>query len=199
MLDPIDLYILRQDSVADFFDLYFAPIIASYHVSQVEHWSFALYAYAPTADYEVGKLANPGLNVWTVTPTVGYTRLFKEGTLEFSALSGVEFYTENDATNYQNPEIFRLDLLVMKRYKNGWGLGLVGGWIQQLSGDDGGLVTEITDGFKGRAFGLGPALGYTHKTEAKNQIDFNFRWVPEFGVENRFEGGGLLVTVGFTF
>jgi hypothetical protein len=199
VLDPVDLDILRQDSAAGLFDLYFAPIIASYHVSQVEHWSFGLYVYAPTADYELGKLANPGLNVWTMTPAVGYTRLFKKGTLEFSALSGVEFYTENDATDYQNGEIFRLDLLVMKRYESGWGIGLVGGWIEQLSGDDGGRLTEVTDGFKGRAFGLGPAISYTHKTEAENQIDFNFRWVPEFGVENRFEGGGLLLTVGFNF
>ena len=199
VLDPIDLDIRRSDSARDFFDLYFAPIIASYHVSQVEHWSFALYAYAPTADYEAGQLANPGLNVWTVTPTVGYTKLFKEGTLEFSALGGVEFYTENDATDYQNGEIFRLDLFLMKRYKSGWGVGLVGGWIEQLSGDEGGLVTEITDGFKGRAFGLGPAFSYTYKTKAENQFDFNFRWVPEFGVENRFEGGGVLFTVGLNF
>lgn len=197
VLEPFELS--RQDDAADFFDLYFAPIIASYHVSQVEHWSFALYVYAPTADYEVGRLANPGLNTWTVTPTVVYTRLFKQGTLEFSALGGVEFYTENDATNYQNGEIFRLDLLLMKRFKNGWGAGVIGGWIEQLSDDEGGLLTEITDGFKGHSLGLGPTVSYTHKTEAENQIDFNLRWVPEFDVENRFEGSGILATVGFTF
>jgi hypothetical protein len=93
---------------SNLFDIYFAPIIASYHVSELEHWSFALYIYAPTADYEVGSLANPGLNNWTFTPSVGYTKLFSGGTLEFSALAGLQLYTENKATNYQNGELFTL-------------------------------------------------------------------------------------------
>lgn len=187
-----------EDDASDFFDLYFAPIIASYHVSEVEHWSFGLYVYAPTASYEVGRLANPGLNVWTVSPTVGYTKLFSKGTLEFSALSAVEFYSENEDTDYQNGEVFRLDLLGIKRFPNGWGVGLVGGWIEQISDDDGGLLTERLDGFKGHSLGLGPMVSYSHKSQA-GEVDVSLRWVPEFDVKKRFEGDGVLLSVGLNF
>ncbi len=189
----------RNDDDSDVFDLYFAPIIASWHRSQVEHWSLALYAYAPTADYEPGRLANPGMNVWTWIPTVGYTRLFQQGTLEFSGLAGIEIYSENDDTGYQNGELFHVDLLLMKRFATGWGAGLVGGMIEQLSGDDGGPLTSRTDGFEGHSLGLGPAVSWTRKTRGGHQVDFNARWVPEFDVENRFEGNAALLTLGFTY
>ncbi len=188
-----------SDSASNLFDLYFAPIIASYHVSEMEHWSFALYIYAPTAEYEVGKLANPGMNNWTFTPSIGYTKLFSGGTLEFSALAGLQFYTENKATNYQNGEVLTLDLHLMKRFPNHWGIGLVGGWIEQVSDDEAAVVTEIQDGFKGRSLGVGPAIAYSHKTASGSQLDFNLRWVHEFEVRNRFEGDAIQATLSMNF
>lgn len=188
-----------SDSASNLFDIYFAPIIASYHVSELEHWSFALYIYAPTADYEVGSLANPGLNNWTFTPSVGYTKLFSGGTFEFSALAGLQFYTENNATNYQNGEIFNLDVHLMKRFSNHWGIGLVGGWIEQLSDDEAGPIIEALDGFKGRSIGLGPAISYSHKTASGSQLDFNLRWVNEFEVKNRFDGDAVQATLSMNF
>lgn len=50
-----------------------------------------MYAYAPTADFQSGQLANPEAKVWMVTPTVAYTHLFQEGTLEFTTVAGLEF------------------------------------------------------------------------------------------------------------
>ena len=188
-----------SDSASNLFDIYFAPIIASYHVSELEHWSFALYIYAPTADYEVGSLANPGLNNWAFTPSVGYTRLFSDGLLEFSALAGVQFYTENKATNYQNGELFTLDLHLMKRFPNHWGVGLVGGWIEQLSDDEAGPIIEALDGFKGRSLGFGPAIAYSHKTASGSQLDFHLRWVHEFEVKNRFDGNAIQATLSMNF
>jgi hypothetical protein len=173
-------------------DLYFAPFIAGYHGSPTEHWSFGLYVYAPTAKYEKGRLANEGLNVWTVTPAIGSTKLFSKGT--------VEFYSPNPDTDYKSGQIFRLDLLLMKRFGSGWGFGgRAGGWIQQIGSDDGGVVTERLDRFKGRAFGLGPTVTYTYKLDPKSQIDFSARWVLEFGVEKRFGGNGLQFGVGLNF
>src|SRR5262245_36111253 len=32
----------RTDSTSDLYDLYFAPFLASYHVSPLEHWAFGL-------------------------------------------------------------------------------------------------------------------------------------------------------------
>jgi hypothetical protein len=187
-----------DDDVSDFFDLYFAPLIASYHVSQVEHWSFGVYIYAPTASYTPGRLANPGLNNWTVSPGVGYTKLFSKGTLEFSALAAVDFYSENDETDYENGSVFRLDLLLMKRFASGWGVGAVGGWIEQVSEDEGPAITQALDGFEGRALGLGPAVSYSHKAD-DGEIDLMLRWVPEFDVEKRFEGDSVMLSATFNY
>jgi len=187
-----------KDSASDWFDLYFAPIIASYHISQVEHVSYGLYVYAPTAKYNVNNLANPGLNVWTVSPSVGYTHLFQKGTLEFSVLGAVDFYSRNDATDYKNAPVWRLDTMLVKRTASGWGFGVVGGWLQQL-GDDSGATADRLDGFQGRSLGLGPILSYGKKWSGGEHLDLSVRYVSEFNVKNRFKGDPLMVTAGFGF
>lgn len=187
-----------SDSASNLFDLYFAPVIASYHVSQVEHWSFGLYVYAPTAEYDPDRLANPGLNVWTVSPGVGYTRLFQGGTLEFSALGAFDWYSENEDTDYKNGLVWRLDALLVKRTASGWGFGGAGGWIQQLQ-DDSGPTADLLDGFRGRSFGLGPVVTYGKKWQDGTHLDLQLRYLAEFGVERRFEGEPLQVTASFGF
>jgi hypothetical protein len=186
----------QTDSASDLYDLYFAPFLASYHVSPLEHWALGVYIYAPTADYEVGKLANPGLNTWTFTPAVSCTKLFKKGAVELSAQTAIDFYSENDDTDYQNGDVFRLEGLLMVRNPSGWGFGAVAGWIQQLNDDEGGTITEALDGFRGHSLGAGPALSHSHKGKS-GELDVNFRWVFEFDVEDRFEGDGPQLTFGF--
>jgi len=185
-----------KDRASGMFDLYFAPVIASYHVSEVEHWSFGLYVYAPTARYEKGRLANLGLNTWTFTPGVGYTHLFDRGSFEFSGLAGVDFYTKNDATDYTNGSVFHLDLLAMKRTPSGWGFGGVLGWIQQIEDDDGPTADRL-NGFKGRALGAGPAIDFKQSFGKDSSIDFTLRWVKEFHVKNRLKGEPIVLNVVF--
>ena len=126
-----------SDEDSGLFDMTFVPVIASRHFSQTRHLSLALYIYAPTGSYDPGKLANVSLNNWTFSPTVGYTQLAQGGTLEFTSLAAVDFYTQNDATDYRNGAVFRLDALLVKRTKSGWGFGAAGGWVQQLEDDTG--------------------------------------------------------------
>ncbi len=187
-----------SDSASNLFDLYFAPFIASYHVSQVEHWSLGLYVYAPTAEYDPDRLANPGLNVWTVSPGVGYTKLLQAGTLEFSALGAVDFYSRNDDTDYRNGAVWRLDAMLVKRTPGGWGFGGVGGWIQQLQ-DDSGPTADRLDGFRGRSLGLGPVVTYGRKWQGGEHLDLTLRYVREFNVRNRFKGEPLMVSASFGF
>jgi hypothetical protein len=185
------------DSSSGMYDLYFAPVIASYHVSEVEHWSFGVYIYAPTADYTKGDLANNGLNNWTFTPAVGYTHLFQQGTLEFSALAGVDIYTKNTATDYSNGSVFHLDGLLMKRTASGWGFGVAGGWIQQID-DDTGPTADQLNGFKGHALSLGPAIDFTKAWSKTDKVSVTLRWLKEFDVKNRIEGDPLMLNVSIS-
>ncbi|HYG07828.1 MAG TPA: transporter [Stenotrophomonas sp.] len=187
-----------SDSTSNWFDLYFAPVIASYHISQVEHVSYGLYVYAPTAKYDPNRLANAGMNVWTFSPSVGYTRLFDKGSVELSLLGAVDFYTRNDDTNYKNAPVWRLDSMLVKRTPGGWGFGVAGGWVQQL-GDDSGPTADRLNGFKGRSFGLGPLLSYGKKWSGGQHLDLSARYVSEFNVKNRFKGSPVLLTASFSF
>ena len=181
----------------DIFDPFFAPIIAGYHFDQTHHMTLALYVYSDWGSYDPNRLANLSLNNWTFSPTVGYTALMQKGTLEFSTLAAVDFYTENDATDYQNGAVFRLDTLLIKRFANGWGVGGAGGWIYQLEKDEGPTADRL-DGFKGHALALGPIVTYSHKWDG-GQVEFSARWMAEFDVRRRLDGDPLMVTATVTF
>ncbi len=182
----------KHDSDTGLYDMTFVPVIASHHFSQTQHMSLALYIEAPTGDYTKGNLANTSLNTWVFTPTVGYTQLFDQGSLEWSTTAGVDFYTKDNATNYQNGSVFHLDSLLVKRFPTGWGIGAVGGWIYQIDKDTGPLADRL-NGFKGRAVSLGPMVNYLKKWQG-GQVEFSLRWLHEFDVKNRTQGNPALLS-----
>lgn len=181
----------------DVFDPFFAPIIAGYHFDQTHHMTLALYIYSDWGSYDPNRLANLSLNTWTYSPTIGYTQLMQKGTLEFSALAAVDFYTKNDATDYQNGAVFRLDTLLVKRFPSGWGIGGAGGWIQQLEKDEG-PTADLLNGFKGHALALGPIVSYSRRWGG-GSVDFAARWLKEFDVRRRLEGDPVMLTATIAF
>jgi hypothetical protein len=188
----------RSDDIFSQFDMVVVPLIASYHISQLEHIAFNVTIWAPTGDYEEGRLANNGMNVWSFIPTVAYTRIWAESGLSFDANYGIEIDTENQDTDYQNGVLSYLDLLLMKKYKNGFGVGPVFGWIQQYSGDDSGLADRL-DGFKGHGVGLGGNISYSTKIGTETDFSFTFRVLREFATKNRPEGWPMLISGTFVF
>ena len=48
----------------------------------------------------------------------------------------MEFDTEDRATRYQNGILSDLEVLVIKRFKNGLGIGFIESWIQQEINND---------------------------------------------------------------
>jgi hypothetical protein len=186
----------RTSHVLGPYDLFFAPVIASHHFSQTQHMSFSLYVYAPTGDYKDGRLANASINAWTFSPTVGYTGLFDQGSLEWSATTAVDFYTKDKATDYQNGSVYRLDTLLVKRFPTGWGVGAVGGWIYQLENDTG-PTADLLGGFKGHSLGVGPMVNYLKKWQG-GQAEFSLRWLHEFDVTNRLKGNPALLSATIT-
>lgn len=150
------------DRTGNPYDASFAPIVAGYHIDKTRHLSLALYVNAPTGDYDPNRLANPSLNVWVYSPTVGYTQLFQSGTLEWSTAVGIDFSTKNDDTDYKSGAVFHVDTLLVKSFANGWGIGGVAGWITQVT-DDTGPLADRFDGFKGHALAIGPTITYQRK------------------------------------
>jgi len=188
---------VRKEDTFGLFDLAFVPLAASYHISETQHLGLGMTIWAPTGEYDSKDLANLSLNNWTFIPTVSYTNLWPDHGLEFSAAWGVQFYTENQATDYQNGIVSDLEATVIKRFSSGVGVGVVGSWIEQLTDDDG-KTADLLNGFSGRAFGVGPIFTYTKKF-GDGQLDLSTRWVHEFSVEKRFEGDLFALSASYKF
>jgi hypothetical protein len=189
--------ILPNDSATQFADLFFTPVIAGYHLTKTDHIALSVQMYAPTGPYSTSRLANSGQNTWTFVPTVAYTKLFPAQEVELSANYGVEFYTTNSASHYHNAPVSVLDLLALKRFKGGWGVGVAGGWIQQIGNDSGGLA-DITGGASGHAIGIGPVATWSGKL-SKTPVSASLRWINEFEVRNRPKGNAFQLSVNATF
>jgi hypothetical protein len=127
---------------------------------------------------------------------VAFTHLDGKGG-EFTLSSGLEFYTENTATDYRNGNIFTLDALWTHGFGSGWSAGLAAGYIQQVT-DDKGQTADSLNGFRGRSVGAGPVVAWAGKF-ADAQANISARWVPEFDTKNRPEGNGIAVNMTLAF
>ena len=96
-----------------------------------------------------------------------------------------------------NGDILRLDGLWTHGFGSGWNAGLVVGYIQQIS-DDQGPTADRLNGYRGRSVGAGPTLGWSGKF-ADAQANISARWIPEFDTKNRPEGNGVSVNLTLAF
>ncbi|WP_043288915.1 SphA family protein [Paraburkholderia oxyphila] len=175
-----------SDRVSNLYDMYFTPIVAGYHFSQTDHIALSFNFWAPTGQYNPHDLANASLNNWTFVPQVAYTKLVPKYGLEFDAVLGLQFYTRNSATDYQNAPLLTLDVMGLKKFANGLGVGLVMGTVQQL-GNDTGPTADKLDGFVGRDFAMGPIITYDTKINGKHPLSASLRWVPTIASTNRLK------------
>jgi hypothetical protein len=71
------LPVRKKESMFGLFDLAFTPIVASHHFTQTDHLALSFSFWAPTGDYQKGRLVNLSLNTWTFIPGVAYTKFFR--------------------------------------------------------------------------------------------------------------------------
>jgi hypothetical protein len=191
------LSVTKKDSVFGLYDLAFTPLIASHHFSETDHVAFNFTFWAPTGSYETDKLANLSTNDWSFVPGIAYTKIVPEANIELTGIWNMYFYTGNPATHYQSGIQSDLEVLAIKRFKNGFGIGFIESWIQQVTDDEGTLADRL-NGFVGRSFGIGPILTYSTKL-GKSHLDFNARWIHDFDVRNAVEGDGFNFTASLKF
>jgi hypothetical protein len=175
-----------SDRASNLYDMYFTPILAGYALTPADHIALSFNFWAPTGNYEAGALANPSLNTWTFVPQIAWTHLMPKYGLEFDAVMGFQFYTRNSATNYQNAPLFTLDVMGLKKFANGVGVGVVMGTVQQI-GNDTGPTADRLDGFVGHDFTVGPIITYEMKLAGKAPLSASVRWVPSIASTNRIK------------
>jgi len=164
-------------------------------------WQYnaALSVYAPTGKYELGDLANTGLNYWSFDPFVGVS--YNHPTLGFNAAlhGGVIFNTENNDTDYQSGSMLHLEGSIQQLLPVGPGfisLGAEAFYLQQLESDSG--QKKVLGDFEGRTAGIGPVLGYLLPL-GENTLVTELRWLPELDTENRLEGNYLFLKIVYQF
>jgi hypothetical protein len=190
--------IRRKDSASGLGDVTLIPVMLAW---KDESWQYnaLMPIYAPTGQYEKGRLANPGLNYWTFDPTIGVSYNNAKTGLNAAVYAGIGFNTENNATNYKSGSVFHLDGSVQQLLPVGpgfLGIGAEAFYIDQVSGDSGG--SALLGDFKGRTSGLGPVLTYILPRGTETAVA-ELRWLRETNVKNRLEGDYIWLKVVYQF
>ncbi|MFK5922655.1 MAG: transporter [Verrucomicrobiota bacterium] len=189
---------IRTDKADGIGDLLIIPAMMAWEIND---WQInaMLPVYAPTGDYQVGRLANPGLNHWTFDPTVGGS--YNNAKTGFNAAlhTGFAFSTKNKDTNYRNGTIFHADTTVQQLLPLGkgfLGIGAEAFYYQQITGDSG-SGARLGDN-KASTVGLGPVLSYILPV-GDNSLVAEVRWLTELETERRVKGDYIWFKIVYQF
>jgi hypothetical protein len=180
--------IARSSSTNALGDIVLMPLMLNYNVNPDFNLNVRVGAYAPTGNYEVGRLANTGKNFWTVEPILALMYFGQNNGIEASVFVGSDFNTENKDTNYKSGTQFHADGTLAQHFP--WlggltGAGVSGYYYQQATGDSG---TGATLGnFKGQSVGVGPVVSHLTKIGV-HDIIMEIKWLREVETENRLKG-----------
>jgi hypothetical protein len=178
-------------------DIQLIPIMLGWQSGDLK-WGTNFSIYAPTGEFEAGRLANVGKNFWTFEPSANISYLSTTNGIEATAFAGIDFNTENTDTDYQSGEAFHLDVTLAQHlplFGGIAGIGANGFYYQQLTGDSG--SGAVLGSFKGQTLGVGPVVSYVYRIEGATFLS-EVKWLPELAVENRLKGDGVFVKVGFS-
>ena len=177
-----------SSSVNGLGDIVLMPLMLNYTVNSNLNVNFRTGVYAPTGDYEVGRLANTGKNFWTIEPTLGLMYFGVNNGIEASLFSGFDFNTENPDTHYQSGTQFHIDGTLAQHFPLFGGLagvGVNGFWYDQITGDSGSGAT-LGD-FEARTTGVGPVLSHAFKLGTVDMIA-EAKWLHELDTTKRLQG-----------
>ncbi len=160
------------------------------------HWNVIVTAFTPTGHYTPNQLSITGLNRPGIDFRGAYTYLGLQSGLELTGMLGIMVNGMNTATNYQTGTELHFEWAVHQHFPFGLYAGATGFIYQQLTGDSG--PGAINGPYIGRAFGVGPAIGYTFEVDGR-KLDLAARWYRDFAVENRPRGDSIFAHLGFRF
>ena len=156
------------------------------------NWMTYVMAGVPTGAYQVGRLANIGLNHWSVDGGGGYTYLDAAKGHEFSIVGGLTYNLENDDTDYRNGVDSHIDWALSQFLSEQVHVGINGYVYYQLSGDSG--AGAVLGSNKARVYAAGPQIGYFFPVgKEKGYVNLRANW--EFNASNRPEGWNVFLTL----
>jgi hypothetical protein len=183
----------RQGSLSDsrsgFGDLY--PMATLKWHQDVHSYMTYLTGDIPTGTYDPMRLANFGIGHGAIDGGAGYTYADLKSGREFSVVSGLTYNFRNTYTDYQNGIDWHLDWGASQFLSQQIHIGLVGYFLQQLTGDSG--SGAVLGDFKTRVIGIGPQVGYLFPLGSVMGY-LNLKGYGEFAGQNRATGWNLWLT-----
>jgi hypothetical protein len=189
----------RSDRQSGLGDIVLIPVMLNYNVDPDFNVNFRMTAYAPTGDYETGRLANTGKNFWTAEPTLALMYLGQKNGREASLFIGADFNEENPDTNYKSGTQFHVDGTLAQHFPAFGGFASVGVsayYYKQLTADGGNGAT-LGD-FEGKTVGIGPVVAYASKIHTHDVVA-ELKWLHETDTEKRLEGDIVWFKAVFKF
>lgn len=186
------LGITRQNDRTALGDIVLIPLMVNYNVNKDLNINARLAFYAPTGDYELGRLVNNGKNFWTAEPTLGIVYFGQENGIEASLYFGVDYNWENSDTNYKSGTQIHFDGTLAQHFPFAGGLsgvGVTAYWYDQVNDDSGeGVAPFFANDFQAKAAGWGPVLSWMDKT---GTYIAELKYISDFENENRLDGDTL--------
>ncbi|WP_287373207.1 transporter [Prosthecochloris sp.] len=173
------------------------------------NYNAGLSLYAPTGSYDADRILNLGRNYWTLNPFFAFTWMHPKRGYEVSLTTGYMVNSENEDTDYQSGSEFHVDFHLAQHFSSKFAIGVDGYYYKQLTDDEGLLLDQANallvslgkdslGGFKGEAFGLGPAVKYTF-TVGEKDITVIAKWLHDLDAMNRFETDIAMCAIAFKF
>jgi hypothetical protein len=180
----------RTDTASGIGDVILIPVWLGWSSGECK-WGVQLNVYAPTGEYNAGRLANPGLNYWTFEPMGSFSYLSQKTGLEISGTAGFDFNTNNDATDYQSGEVFHLDATIAEHLplcKLGiFGVGLNGFYWKQFTADTGSGAR--LGSFETFQTGVGPVVSYiSPKFCGNHMVVAEVKYLPQIDTSKTLKG-----------
>jgi len=190
--------IRRQNSVSGLGDVTLVPVMLAWKAGDWQ-FDFLMPIYAPTGNYEKGRLGNTGLNYWTFDPMVGV--VYSNKKIGFNAMvhAGFGINTKNRDTDYLSGTLLHLDGAVEQLLPVGPGflaIGAEGFYFQQVAGDSG--SGAVLGAFLGRTAGIGPLAGYVLPI-GEQVLSVEVKWLAEVDTKNRLNGDYVWAKAAYKF
>lgn len=195
---PLGQSVSVSDSATGIGDVTLIPALLAWKRGDFQV-SLATPIFAPTGAFNVGDLANPGLNYWTVDPTVALSYSGATNGFNAALFAGMTFNTENPATDYQSGSVLHLEASVQQLLPVGPGfLGLgANGFLYEQVTEDSGPGANLGP-LRGRSIGIGPVIDYVLPVGDATAL-LEARWLHEFETRNRLEGDFFWVKAVWQF
>lgn len=189
-----------SSSVNGLGDIEFWPVALGWTAMDKDlHVDFFGGIYAPSGNFDTGRLANQGLGYWTYEPGLLVSYLGQKNGLEFTTYLGYDINSTNGSTDYRSGQVFHADVTVAQHLPLGkgfLGIGANAFYLKQTTGDSGSGAR--LGGFEESTSGVGPVLSYAMQFQ-KTAFAAQITWLPQTNAENTLKGNYLWFKLGFQF